>query len=792
MFQQGFSHRNSGKAGFLFEADFGGQLITSDETWKVKRNKAYLNDPDPRGRPNYRMPEPNIYYDGRLDMGEWYLPGYDDSSWDNAVTLGEAGCAPWNELILRIVPQLKNYGLTSYLNPEEFAPYTETATTEKVTLDMELAYNAQLTSYLKVEAPAGLEISMKTDNYSDPAGNGNTTMSSYVTKEGVQEFEAYGWMNGQHVYYEIPAGVKVLDLRYRETGYNTEFTGSFTSDDWFFDKLWQQSVRTLYVTMRDNFMDCPDRERAQWWGDVNNEMQMMMYSLDEQSYLLYKKGVDVMVGWQKSNGAMLTVCPTGNSNSELPLQNLAGIDGFWEYYLYTGDRDLIETAYNLAKDNMELFKMGGNGLVVHYSGTWDWPDWGSHADMSPLENAWYVMALQSCIDMATVLGYTEDIPGYQMKLESIRASYDANFWKGDYYYNSTGNGKPDDRANAMAVLSGLASKDKYPAIKEILVNTKNSSPYMEKYVLDALCEMGYIEEAQARIKDRYYNMTANPDTAYSTLWEFWDKNAGTKNHAWTGGPLITMSKYMAGVRPTTPGYDTYEIAPDLGILNTVNCVVPAVKGDIDVNINRDQDAKTLSMEVTSPVYTVATVGVPRFDMENTEVKLDGETLFVNGAAAGSADGVVYAGNDAEYIYFEVQPGTYSFTAEAAQAAPADSYTVHFDANEGGKILVNGEAVATPASKTFAAGDEVTVTAVPDANKAFYGWSGSFGSEEKNVSFKVNAPMNVTAEFGEKLYKEYTSITVADSNNTALQVKVNGAIVNPAHQARPRKGDRGDS
>ena len=51
------------------------------------------------------------------------------------------------------------------------------------------------------------------------------------------------------------------------------------------------SLRTLYVTMRDNYMDCPDRERAQWWGDVTNEMMMMMYSLDEQSYQLYEKGL---------------------------------------------------------------------------------------------------------------------------------------------------------------------------------------------------------------------------------------------------------------------------------------------------------------------------------------------------------------------------------------------------------------------------------------------------------------------------------------------------------------------
>lgn len=48
--------------------------------------------------------------------------------------------------------------------------------------------------------------------------------------------------------------------------------GSFACDDDFYNELWKRSARTLYITMRDNYMDCPDRERAQWWGDEVNEL----------------------------------------------------------------------------------------------------------------------------------------------------------------------------------------------------------------------------------------------------------------------------------------------------------------------------------------------------------------------------------------------------------------------------------------------------------------------------------------------------------------------------------------
>ena len=65
-------------------------------------------------------------------------------------------------------------------------------------------------------------------------------------------------------------------------------------------------------------------------------------------------------------------------------------------------------------------------------------------------------------------------------------------------------------------------------------------------------------------------------------WEFWDKS-GTMNHAWSGGPLITMAKYIAGIRPAAVAYRETEIKPQLGPLNYINCRVPSARGEISVN-----------------------------------------------------------------------------------------------------------------------------------------------------------------------------------------------------------------
>lgn len=80
-------------------------------------------------------------------------------------------------------------------------------------------------------------------------------------------------------------------------------------------------------------------------------------------------------------------------------------------------------------------------------------------------------------------------------------------------------GETDDRAQAMAVVSGLASADKYPALVKVLKKECHASPYMEKYVLEALFQMNEPAFALERMKQRYAKMMDYPE--YTTLFEGW-------------------------------------------------------------------------------------------------------------------------------------------------------------------------------------------------------------------------------------------------------------------------------
>jgi hypothetical protein len=590
-----YSYQSSGQGGFLFEAVGDGITIVSDRSWKVKRHSAYIDSA--LYPPNYRLPEYSIYFDAREDIGNWTGVGYDTSDWKNAVEYYQGGEGAYGKLYPRGIPFLKDYGLKAYENSKDYENYTVSKLFgEKITVD--IPYNAQVTPYLKVIAPAGKKIRIATENTLIGA-----VSSTYITKEGEQEFEALGWFNGEHITYKIPKGVTVVALAYRETGYDSEFCGDYKSDDEFMDSLWQKSLRTLYVTMRDNFMDCPDRERAQWWGDVTSEMIMTMYSMDSNSYLLYQKGVEAMLSHIDDSNVLQTVVPISGDYFELPVQQLAGIVGFLTYYEYTGDKAFLEKVYEPSLNYLKLWEMGENNLVVHRSGSWDWPDWGSKADMTAIENAWVYYALSAVEEMAELSGKEDDASFIAQRKQAIAEGYQS-LWTEDGF-KSEDVKKPDDRANALAVLSGLADEEQYGAILNVLTTTKNSSPYMEYYVLEALCKMGEYEAAEDRIKERYEGMVGED---YSTLWEFWNSWSGTMNHAWSGGPLVIMSKHFAGIAPLEAGYEKVKIDPQYALSDNLSCSVPSVKGIITLKYEKADEG--YAVDLTLPEDMNAVLYVP--------------------------------------------------------------------------------------------------------------------------------------------------------------------------------------
>ncbi len=588
MGQSGFSHQNSGTAGLLFQAEGDGvEILSKRKGWQASVHKGFSTAYPVT---NFRLPESNIRYEAGKFNDNWYKEG---NTFGQVIELGiKPGDAPMGRLVERPIPMWKDYGLAEY----------KSITHSGDSVVCALPYNAQIHPYLKVNAPAGKVIRITTDHYS--VTGEQCVFAEYVTKDGEQEFECWDWLNGETVTYNIPDGVEVIDLKYRETGYDTEFTGYFRCDDPFLNDYWNRAARTLYVCMRDTYYDCPDRERAQWWGDEVNEIAEATQILSPSAQLLGRKGILELTAWQKKDGVMTAPIPCGNWFRELPMQILASVGwyGFHDWWMGTGDSSIIPEIYPAVHKYLhEVWKLDSDGLPIYRPGQWDWPDAGKNCDKYALVHPWYYLALKGEAEFARQLGKEADVAENEAMMERIERSFNERYWKGDKYRSDDYTGQDDDRVQAMAIVSGLASPDKYAALVDVIDREYHATTYMQRYVLEALFIAGEPDKALDRMRKLYPTVMAEGGT---TLWEHWNFE-GTNNHAWTGGGIIELGSRVAGIKPVEPGYKVFSVTPQMGSLKKVEAGFDTVSGKIEVSL--EKKGKRINAVITVPEGTTAIV-----------------------------------------------------------------------------------------------------------------------------------------------------------------------------------------
>ena len=213
-----------------------------------------------------------------------------------------------------------------------------------------------------------------------------------------------------------------------------------------------------------------------------------------------------------------------------------------------------------------------------------------------------MLALRAAILTARKFENTEDEAHFSARADALQTGFYDAFWNGRAYQSEYCPDESDDRAQALAVLSGLAAPETFAQMRELLQSQLFASPYMEKYVLEALFQLDAPDVALRRMRQRFGEMTAAPN---STLWEHWKASSGSLNHSWSGGPLTLLSSKVAGISPLEAGFARFLVRPQTGDLNRINCRVPTKYGLIEMRWQREQNSA--DFEITVPLHCVAQV-----------------------------------------------------------------------------------------------------------------------------------------------------------------------------------------
>jgi len=377
--------------------------------------------------------------------------------------------------------------------------------------------------------------------------------------------------------------------------------GDFSCSDSLLNRIYDVSLYTLHLNTREFFLDGIKRDRWVWSGDAYQCYLMNFYTFFDE---------DV------NNRTLYAL--RGHDPVETHINTILDYSFYWmigvyDNYFYTGDTAFVRQIYPRMKTLMEfcLNRANTDGFVEGLPGDWvfiDWANMDKEGEVS-FEELLLSRSLEAVTIAATLSNDMEYAGECRNRAKEIRQKVFDVFWsdKKGAFLHSRKNGVLLDKvtryANMFAILFGYVDEKKEKEIKKnVILNDdilKITTPYMKFYELASLCEIGEKEKAIDFVRDYWGGMLKLGAT---TFWESYDpEQKGDEHyamygrpfgkslcHAWGANPVYLFGRYLLGVKPTAPGYNSYLIEPSLAGLEWIKGRVPTPNGNIEVFMDKKE------------------------------------------------------------------------------------------------------------------------------------------------------------------------------------------------------------
>jgi len=378
--------------------------------------------------------------------------------------------------------------------------------------------------------------------------------------------------------------------------------GSFKSSDKELNKIYDVAKYTFHLNTREFFIDGIKRDRWVWSGDAYQSYLMNYYSFFDaptvKRTLLAQRGKDPV---------------TAHINTIMDY-SFYWFLGIYDYYKFTGDQKFVQDIYPRMQSLMAYIdgRKNKNGLLEWMPGDWifiDWADKLSKDGEVSFEQLLYARSLETMALCAKLANDTEGVAKYDKQAKELKNKIFELYWnrQKSALVHSRVDGKQTDNITRYANMFGIffdyfTPEQKLLVKKNVLLNdqiAKITTPYMRFYELEALCAMGEQPYVLKEMKNYWGGMLKLGATSF---WEEYNPDKkGTEHlamygrpfgkslcHAWGASPIYLLGKYYLGVQPTTPGYETYSIEPNLGGLAWMEGKVPTANGDISVYCSKKE------------------------------------------------------------------------------------------------------------------------------------------------------------------------------------------------------------
>jgi alpha-L-rhamnosidase len=191
---------------------------------------------------------------------------------------------------------------------------------------------------------------------------------------------------------------------------------------------------------------------------------------------------------------------------------------------------------------------------------------------------------------------------------------------GTYVDGLTSDGIPtataSQTANACAAFYGVVPPKNLGAVAQYVSSLgMQAPPQLAAEVLGTMSLAGLHADLVARLTDASTDGWANILGRGATFtWEVWNPSdliGDSMSHGWGSNVAVQIQRSLLGVRPTAPGFASFDVTPPSGGLSRASGSVPTPRGTIAVAWSRPTASDPrFSLDVVVPPNSIATLSVP--------------------------------------------------------------------------------------------------------------------------------------------------------------------------------------
>jgi len=516
--------------------------------------------------------------------------------------------------------------------------------------------------HFTIEAPAGTIVEMLVHEAHQPGKDVliNTHFQSwtrFVCKEGKNTFDPFDFESLRWLQLHIrnySGNIKITNVGIRRRQYPFPTKPQVILSDTTLQRLINASVNTLYNSAQETAVDGMARERQQYSGDGSHQLHAVYQTMGDNR--LPARFIKTFSQGQTTEGFFMDSWPAfdrlarimerqvGLTNWGPILDHSVGFcfDNYY-YYMYTGDTvGLHESFPRLLKFFAYLKKTCGsdNLLPVDSLGMPSvWMDHVAYQMQRHKQCAFNLYTSAMCTNalapLCRAFGQNEKAAEIEQFGRKLLKATVKKYWRKQEqtfvvnlpWLAEEGGRRYCDRSLSTAILFNQCPGGNIKRSLELLVNRPPqlgiSYPCNAIWPAWALSSAGRMDIVLKDLRTKWASMASV--RLNNTLQEDWvcypDGSSQWSHCAQT--PLIMMHQGVAGIKPITPGYTTFQIYPQLDNLNAVDIITYTIAGPIIFKSKGMLGARKLSLEI--PVGTTAELIVD--ERENLNLKKSSTSLM---------------------------------------------------------------------------------------------------------------------------------------------------------------------